>query len=100
MMRRFASGATAVVLLTAFVAISGASAGTVPSGQRMIGSTSFSTASGTFTGGGATVEPAIDDANGNYVYLLTPTKAKVSPKAPVAPLYLTVYPVGSAIRQV
>jgi hypothetical protein len=71
---------------------------TSPSGQVMIGNTSFSTATGHFTGGGATVEPAIDDANGNTVYLLTPTNAQSHPNAHnVAPLYLPVYPVGSGI---
>ena len=70
----------------------------------MIGNTSLVTIPGTppsvkFTGGGGVVEPAIDDANGNTVYLLTPTNAKTHPNAHnVAPLYLPVYPVGSGIN--
>jgi hypothetical protein len=67
-----------------------------PSGQRMIGNTSFSSATGHFIGGGGVVEPAYDDATGNLVYLLTPTKAQTHPNAHnVAPLYLPVYPVGT-----
>ena len=46
-----------------------------PSGQVMIGNTTYSTATGHFTGGGGTVEPAIDDANGSTVYLFTPNNA-------------------------
>jgi len=69
-----------------------------PSGQVMIGNTTYSTATGHFTGGGGTVEPAIDDANGSTVYLFTPNNAKTHPTAHnVAPLYLVVYPVGSGI---
>ncbi len=105
MLRRFMGGAAAIVLLTtaaAFVGTSASSAGTVPSGQRTVGNTSFVAPvspdpNATFVGGGATVEPAVNDANGSSVYLLTPTKAKVSPHAPTAPLYLPVYPVGSGI---
>ena len=100
MLKKLVSGAAAVVMATTFSALIGvatSSASGVPSGQRMIGSTSFSTATGMFTGGGASIEPAINDANGSLVYLLTPTKAKVAPKAPVAPIYLPVYPVGSGI---
>jgi hypothetical protein len=84
-----------------------AGAAGMPSGQRMIGGASFSAATGTFTGGGATIEPAYDDANGSLVYLLTPTNAKVNPPKPIdpstgmpvntAPLYLPVYPTGSGI---
>jgi hypothetical protein len=47
-----------------------------------------------------TVEPAIDDSNGNEVYLLTPDKAPLPSKAnPVAtaPLYLPLYPVTSTV---
>jgi hypothetical protein len=74
-----------------------------PSGQRMIGNTSLVTIPGTpptlkFTGGGGVVEPAIDDTNGNTVYLLTPNNAQTHPNAHnVAFLYLPVYPVGSGI---
>jgi hypothetical protein len=101
MLKRFVSGAVAVALATtfgAFVGVSAGSAATVSSGQVMNGNTSFSTATGHFTGGGNTVEPAINDANGATVYLLTPTNAKVHPNAHnVAPLYLPVYPAGSGI---
>lgn len=75
-------------------------AGTMPSGQVMTGNTSFSTATMTFTGGGTTVEPAFDAADGSLVYLQTPTNAHVHPPANgrnVAPLYLLVYPTGAGI---
>jgi hypothetical protein len=67
-----------------------------PSGQRMIGNTTFN---GTiFTGGGGVIEPAIDDANGSLTYLLTPNNSTTMPNAHnVAPLYLPVYPAGSGI---
>lgn len=100
MLRKFASGAAALVLaasLGAFIGASPSSATALPSGQRMMGNTSFSTTTGQFTGGGATIEPAYNDANGSLLYLLTPTKARVSAKAPSAPIYLPVYPVGSGI---
>lgn len=46
------------------------------------------------------VEPAINDANGSGIYLLSPLKnpfpAKANPKA-TAPLYLVVYPIGSTV---
>jgi hypothetical protein len=83
--------------LSASVGVVSVSA-TTPSGQVMIGNTSYSTATGHFTGGGGTVEPAIDDANGNTVYLFTPNNAKTHANAHnFAPLYLVVYPVGSGI---
>jgi hypothetical protein len=69
-----------------------------PSGQVMIGDTTYSSATGHFTGGGGTVEPAIDDANGSTVYLFTPNNAKTHANTHnFAPLYLVVYPVGSGI---
>jgi hypothetical protein len=80
------------------VAIAAAGADGAPSGQRMLGSTTFDPASGHFVGGGASVEPAIDDVTGATIYLLTPNNAKVHPNAHnVAPLYLPVYPAGSGI---
>jgi hypothetical protein len=86
----------ALALSVSFGVVSASAA--MPSGQRMIGNASFSTATKTFTGGGGVVEPAYDDATGTLVYLLTPTNAKVHPNAHnVAPLYLPVYPVGSGI---
>ena len=72
----------------------------MPSGQVMYGSSSFSTDTGTFTGGGGTVEPAYDDTTGTLVYLQTPNGAHTKPPANnvnVAKIYLPVYPVGSGI---
>jgi hypothetical protein len=56
--------------------------------------------SGQRTFGQVSVEPAIDSANGNPVYLLTPIKAPFPSKAnPVAtaPLYLPLYPMSSSV---
>ena len=51
-----------------------------------------------FVGGGGTIEPAINDANGNLTYLLTPNNVPVNPNSHnVAPIYLPVYPFGSGI---
>ncbi len=101
MIKTFVRVATAAALVTALGALgasSSSAASSVPSGQRMIGATTFSTVTGHFMGGGATIEPAFDDANGSYVYLLTPNNAQVHPNAHnVAPLYLPVYPAGSGI---
>ena len=100
--------------LVALVAFATAgSAGSAPSGQRMVGNTSFDPVSGRFTGGGATIEPAFNDATGSYVYLRTPNNdqgAKNLPKkmvpfgdlgfslpVNVAPIFLPVYPAGSNI---
>ena len=50
--------------------------------------------------GKATVEPAINDADGSTIFLLTPDKAPLPSKAnarATAPLYLVVYPVTSSI---
>jgi hypothetical protein len=50
--------------------------------------------------GQATVEPAIDDATGNEIFLLTPDKAPLPSKAAQvarAPLYLVLYPESSTI---
>lgn len=110
MFKRFVSGAAALGLVAAFGVIgapASSAIGAAPSGQRMMGNTSFSTTTGHFSGGGGTVEPAIDNANGSTVYLLTPNNAQVHPakhidpatKMPinVAPIYLPVYPDGSGI---
>jgi hypothetical protein len=46
------------------------------------------------------VEPAVNSANGNTVYLLTPVKAPFPSKAnrvATAPLFLVVYPLSSAV---
>ena len=101
-------GAVALVVATAAV-----SAGPTPSGQRMYGSASFALAnpadptSGSFSGGGGTIEPAYDDATGTLVYLQTPNGPSVHPpkkidpstRMPinVAPIYLPMYPAGSGI---
>ena len=50
--------------------------------------------------GQATVEPAVNDANGEQVFLLTPNKAPFPSKAPQraqAPLYLVAYPTNSTL---
>lgn len=52
--------------------------------------------------GQVTVEPAINDANGQQVFLLTPNKAPLPSKAPEAaqaPLYLVAYPTSSTITE-
>ncbi|HKS79738.1 MAG TPA: hypothetical protein VJQ07_12815 [Gaiellaceae bacterium] len=100
----------AMALVVATVAVS---AGPTPSGQRMYGNASFSLAnpadptSGSFSGGGGTIEPAYDDATGTLVYLQTPNGPPVHPPKKidpstgmpinVAPIYLPMYPVGSGI---
>ena len=51
--------------------------------------------------GQATVEPAIDYATGNEIFLLTPNKAPLPSKAAQvarAPLYLVLYPANSTIN--
>jgi hypothetical protein len=60
----------------------------------------FSQESGQRTFGRVSVEPAVDSANGNTVYLLTPDKAPFPSKAnqvATAPLYLPLYPVTSTV---
>ena len=66
-------------------------------------SKAFISDSGQRTFGQASVEPAVDSSNGDAIYLLTPDKAPFPSKAnPVAtaPLYLPLYPVGSAVPAV
>lgn len=62
------------------------------SAQAQSGQTAF---------GQATVEPAVNDADGSTVYLLTPSKAPFpsmsNPRA-AAPLYLPAYPSNSTIN--
>jgi hypothetical protein len=85
-------------LCLATVVPTAVSATSWPSGQRMLAATTFNFTTGHFTGGGATIEPAINDANGNLVYLLTPNKVLAHPNDHnVANIYLPVYPVGSGI---
>jgi hypothetical protein len=66
-------------------------AGALPSGERVVGN--------------ASIEPAYNDGDGTFVYLLTPNRlAPLGPNNPinnvnphaVAPLYLIVYPPGTA----
>ncbi|MDE3200126.1 MAG: hypothetical protein KGN79_04325 [Acidobacteriota bacterium] len=57
--------------------------------------------SGEVTLGNSTVEPAFDDTTGGVTYLLTPKNAPLPSKAnaaAVAPLYLVVYPLNSAVQ--
>jgi hypothetical protein len=90
--------AMASMLCVATVVPTAVSATSWPSGQRMLAATTFDFSTLHFTGGGATIEPAINDANGTLVYLLTPNKVLAHPNAHnVANLYLTVYPAGSGI---
>lgn len=99
LLRAVAVLATSSASLAA-IGVPSSSAG-APTGEVTLGHGSFTATSMTFTGGGATVEPAYDLANGTAVYLLTPNKAPVhvhgTPPPNVAPLYLVVYPVGSGI---
>jgi hypothetical protein len=56
--------------------------------------------SGQRTFGQVSIEPAIDDANGNQIFLLTPIHAPLPSKAnPVAwaPMYLPMYPANTTI---
>lgn len=101
-------GAIALVIAAAAI-----TAGPPPSGQRMYGNASFALAnpadptSGSFSGGGGTIEPAYDDATGTLVYLQTPNGPPVHPPKKidpstgmpinVAPIFLPMYPVGSGI---
>ena len=113
MLRRSLVVAILASLVGLVVFATASSAGSAPSGQRMVGNTSWDPVSGHFTGGGATIEPAIDDSTGGYVYLRTPNNARSAKNLPkkmvpfsdlgfslpvnVAPLFLTVYPAGSNI---
>jgi hypothetical protein len=75
-----------------------AGAAGAPTGQRMVGSTTFNFTTMSFQGGGGTIEPAYDDANGSTIYIFTPNGPKVHPNDHnVAPLYLPVYPTGSTV---
>jgi hypothetical protein len=103
MLKRLTAGALACGLAIAFgalVGVPGVSAASAPSGQRMLNATTFDPVSGQFVGGGASIEPALNDVTGETIYLLTPNKEHVHPNSHnVAPLYLPVYPVvdGSPI---
>src|SRR5919108_3639750 len=89
---RWTSRMTLALLAGALVCMFplGALAGSLPSGERVVGK--------------ASIEPAYDDSTGNIVYLLTPDRlAPLNPSNPingvnsnaVAPLYLVVYPPGT-----
>lgn len=115
MLKRVLALAVLVGSLALVIATSAVWAGSdpAPSGQRMYGNASFALAnpadptSGSFTGGGGTIEPAIDDSTGALVYIQTPNGPhvhlvkKVDPATGlpvnVAPLYLTMYPAGAGI---
>ncbi len=107
MFKRFATATFLFGLLALLVATSAIPSGSAPSGQRMYGHTSFDFATGLFTGGGGTVEPAYDASTGTLVYLQTPNHVpfnpvnKIDPSTGmpinVAPIYLPVYPKGSGI---
>ena len=91
----FRVGAVRIGLVLALAAVAAVapvagSAAAVPSGERVLGN--------------ASIEPAYDDYNGAFTYLLTPNRLaplgannpinKVNNHA-VAPLYLVVYPPGT-----
>jgi hypothetical protein len=97
-MRRIALASGIISLIFSVAIPMTTSASSMPSGQVMIGNTTFSFATNSFVGGGGTIEPAWNDGNGTLTYLYTPTNATVHPTSHnVAPLYLTVYPVGSTV---
>jgi len=82
--------ASAVAVVACLIPMNGV-AGALPSGERVLGN--------------ASIEPAYNDADGTFVYLLTPNRlAPLGPNNPintvnshaVAPLYLIVYPPGTA----
>lgn len=76
------------IALVALVAVPGAFAQTVNSGQVAMGK--------------STVEPAFNDANGSVIYLLTPDKAPLPSMAnsnATAPLYLVAYPLNSTVDE-
>lgn len=110
MLKRFLSMALLTGVLIAGGTVAGTAAGAsdpMPSGEVTIGNASFDTTSGTFVGGGGTIEPAYDVTTGTPIYLLTPIGAQVHPAqridpatglpVNVAPIYIPVYPVGSGI---
>lgn len=80
--RRVAAAVTSVALLLLLAAP--ASATTWYSGQRMFGR--------------ASVEPAVNDADGSEVFLLTPAGAQTNANPGAhAPLYLVLYPNASTV---
>jgi hypothetical protein len=107
MLKRLVLAAIVAGTAVLLVASSGTAGGSTPSGQRMFGPTTFDPTSGSFVGGGGTIEPAYDDTTGTLVYLSTPNgppvhvPKKIDPSTGmpvnVAPIYLPMYPVGSGI---
>jgi hypothetical protein len=114
MFKRLLALSALVAAVGLVIATAAVSAGPTPSGQRMYGNASFALAnpadptSGSFSGGGGTIEPAYDDATGTLVYLQTPNgpspvhpPKKIDPSTGmpinVAPIYLPMYPAGSGI---
>jgi hypothetical protein len=107
MLKRLTLAAIVAGTAVLLAASSGTAGGSMPSGQRMFGPTTFDPTSGSFVGGGGTIEPAYDDTTGTLVYLSTPNGPSVhAPKTidpstgmpvNVAPIYLPMYPMGSGI---
>jgi hypothetical protein len=77
---------TSIALVAAASLCVSVKASGVDSGQRAFGQSE--------------VEPALDDSNGNAIYLLTPLKnpfpSKANPRA-TAPMYLPMYPLSSTV---
>ncbi len=74
------------IVLVVLIAVPAAFAQAVNSGQNALGK--------------STVEPAVNDADGSVIYLLTPDKAPLPSMAnsvATAPLYLVMYPLSSTI---
>jgi len=110
-MRRFllAVALTAAVgLVVASVGSASPPPGPFESGTVTYGQSSFDATSAHFVGGGGTVEPAYDDANGTSIFIQTPNNSKVklakkmvtvenlgTVPVNVAPIYIVVYPTGS-----
>lgn len=82
---RIASIAT-ILFVAATISTMSSRAGSASSGERVFGQ--------------VTIEPFLDDSNGNTVYMLetqkTPAPSRSNVKA-VAPLYAVVYPVSSTV---
>jgi hypothetical protein len=97
------AGVAVAGLIVASIGLASASA---PSGQVMVGNTSFDSSTGHFVGGGGTIEPTYDYSTGLLTYIRTPNNAAVHPPVNpkmrmvnglpfpvnVAPIYLPVYP--------
>jgi hypothetical protein len=121
MMKRLVRVVSVLGLLTTFggLAIPAGSTVLPPSGEVTIGNSVLTCCNGGgysfFTGGGAVIEPAYNDANGSLLYLLTPTKSNVQLSnkivqdptdvafpfphpVNVAPIFLPVYPTSSGIN--